>query len=128
MTYLEFHLIFNLPLLAFLLWRSRRKMTPIHWRWFGVVALVVLCFTFPWDNWAVGRGIWEFDNARVLFRIGHLPVEEIAFFLLEALVVCLLVVQFLPDRELTVNRLHSQSQLLAANAGTSPEVGDEPAD
>lgn len=98
MTYLEFHLIFNVPLLAFLLWRARRKMTSLHWKWFGAVALVVLAFTFPWDNWAVGKGIWGFDDERILFRIGHLPIEEISFFLLEALAVCLLVVQFLPDK------------------------------
>lgn len=98
MTYLQFHLLFNLPLLVILFWFSRRKMTRTHWKWFGVVALVVLCFTFPWDNWAVGRGIWEFDDSRVLFRIGHLPVEEIAFFLLEALAVTFLVVLFIKDK------------------------------
>lgn len=107
MTYLEFHLIFNLPLLAFLFWRARRKMTPVHWKWFGAVALVVLAFTFPWDNWAVGKGIWGFEDERVLFRIGHLPVEEIAFFLLEALAVCLLVVGFLPDRKPAADELQS---------------------
>jgi lycopene cyclase domain-containing protein len=96
MTYLEFHLIFNVPLIALLLWATRRRLRRAHWKWIGVVCLIVLAFTIPWDGWAVGRGIWEFDDRRVLARIGNLPVEEIGFFILETLVVCLLVIAFLP--------------------------------
>lgn len=98
MTYLEFHLLFNVPLLALLLWLGRKRLTATHWKWIGAICGVVLAFTFPWDNWAVGRGIWEFDDARVLARIGHLPIEEIGFFLIETLVVCLIALHFLPTR------------------------------
>ena len=97
MTYLEFHLIFNLPLLLFLLWLGRKRMTRVHWKWLGVVCLIVLGFTFPWDNYAVHQGIWGFEDERVLFRVDALPIEEIAFFVLETLVVALVVVHFLPD-------------------------------
>lgn len=98
MTYLEFHLLFNLPLLAALAWFGRRRITRAHMRWAGAVCLIVLAFTFPWDNWAVGRKIWEFPADRVLFRVGNLPIEEIAFFLFETVAVCLLALHFLPRR------------------------------
>jgi len=96
MTYLDFHLIFNLPLLVLLLWLGRKRLRPAHWKWIGAVCLIVLGFTYPWDSWAVGKGIWEFEEPRVLLRIGNLPVEEIAFFLIETLVVCLVTIHFLP--------------------------------
>ena len=99
MTYLEFHLIFNLPLLLVLLWLGRRRMTGVHWKWVGVVCLIVLGFTFPWDNYAVEQGIWGFEDERILFRIASLPVEEVAFFLFETLVVILAAVHFLPEKQ-----------------------------
>jgi len=98
MTYLQFHLIFNLPLLALLFWMTRRKLRPVHLKWIAVVCAIVLLFTAPWDNWAIGEKIWEFDDDRILFRIMNLPIEEIVFFLVEAVAVCLVVVLFLPTR------------------------------
>ncbi len=96
MTYFEFHLLFNIPLLALLLWSGRRRMTRTHWKWLAVVAAIATAFTFPWDNWAVGRGIWSFPDDRVTARIGNLPIEEILFFIFESMAVCLLALRFLP--------------------------------
>lgn len=96
MTYLSFHLYFSLPLLLLLGWLARRRFTSRHARWLGVVAVIVLLFTYPWDSSAVTRRIWEFDNTRVAFRIGVLPVEEILFFLIETAAVVLIAVHFLP--------------------------------
>lgn len=98
MSYALFHLLFNVPLLIALWWFARKRMTATHWKWIGVVCLIVLAFTFPWDNHAVGKGIWNFPEERVLLRIDNLPIEEICFFLFETLAVCLLVVLFLPRR------------------------------
>ncbi|MEO5930622.1 MAG: lycopene cyclase domain-containing protein, partial [Candidatus Kapaibacterium sp.] len=79
-----------------LLWLGRKRLTRVHVRWIAAVCGIVLLFTFPWDSWAVGRRIWEFDNSRILFRIGNLPVEEILFFVLETIVVGLVTIHFLP--------------------------------
>ena len=92
MTYLTFHLLFNLPLLLLLLWLARHHLRAGHLKWIGVICLIVLAFTFPWDSAAVGRGIWGFPRERVAFWVGNLPIEEIMFFVIETVAVCLVTV------------------------------------
>jgi lycopene cyclase domain-containing protein len=101
MTYLRFHLIFNLPLLIVL-----AAMTgTVPWTTgeveaFGFVLLAVMIFTTPWDNLAAKWGIWGFPREKYSLRIGYLPVEEYAFFLLQSVNVMLAVralFHFFPD-------------------------------
>ncbi len=91
MTYRGFHYRITLPLLAvcIALWGGLRPSPDV------VLPLLVLCivvviFTFPWDNWAVRRGLWEFPDERLIGRVDRLPVEEIAFFILQTLQVSFL--------------------------------------
>jgi len=91
MTYRQFHLLFNLPVLLVLgllvgvVGTSAEALVLL-----GLLTVFVTLVTFPWDNWAVGQGVWEFPNNRVWFRIRHLPIEEVAFFAIETLEVSLL--------------------------------------
>ena len=104
-TYLQFHLLFNLPALLILLalaWR-RGRLGARQVRAIGVLCLIVLAATTPWDNWAVYRGIWDFDWARttpVEVPLGgvrwRLPAEEYAFFLIETVLVSLFALLLLP--------------------------------
>ena len=103
MTYLQFHLAFNLPALAVLLWLTRRRLRRAHWKWIAALCGIVLVSTTPWDNWAVHCGIWNFDWARVtpvVVTLGgvtwRLPLEEYGFFLIETVLVALLTVLCLP--------------------------------
>ena len=103
MTYLQFHLIFNLPALLVLLWLTRRRLRAVHLKWIACLGLIVLLTTTPWDNWAVYRGIWDFDWHRVTELSAtaggvkwRLPAEEYAFFLVETVLVSLLTLLFLP--------------------------------
>ena len=103
MTYLQFHLIFNLPALLLLLWLTRKRLRSIHWKWMGALCGIVLLTTSPWDNWAVYRGIWNFDWRRtteISATLGgvkwRLPAEEYAFFLVETVIVSLLTILCLP--------------------------------
>ena len=112
MTYLRFHLIFNLPLLIVLAALSG----PVPWTGqeaaaFGWVLLAVMLFTTPWDNLAAKWGIWSFPREKYSLRIGYLPVEEYAFFLLQSANIMLAVralFRFFPDwqtgREVAVER------------------------
>jgi lycopene cyclase domain-containing protein len=113
MTYLRFHLIFNLPLLVVL----AALTGPVPWltkevQAFALVLLAVMIFTTPWDNLAAKWGIWGFPREKFSARIGHLPVEEYAFFLLQSANVMLAVralFHFLPDwqtgQETGINQL-----------------------
>ena len=105
MTYLRFHLLFNLPALALLLWLARRKLVAAHWKWIAAICGIVLVVTTPWDNWAVYQHIWDFDWRRVTpvtVPLGgipwRLPAEEYAFFLIETIFVSLLTILCLPAR------------------------------
>ena len=101
MTYLRFHLIFNLPLLILLAGLTG----PVPWiagegEALGLVLLAVMIFTTPWDNLAAKWGIWGFPRERYSLRIGYLPVEEYAFFPLQSVNVMLAVralFRFFPD-------------------------------
>ncbi len=103
MTYLQFHLAFNLPALVLLLWLTHRRIRAVHAKWIAALCGIVLVATTPWDNWAVYRHIWDFDWQRVtpvVVPLGgvawHLPMEEYAFFLIETVLVALLTLLFLP--------------------------------
>jgi len=92
LTYLRFHLVFNLPVLIVLIllngfepWVMEDAIA------FGLVLLAVMIFTTPWDNLAAKWGIWGFPREKYSLRIGYLPVEEYAFFLLQSANVMLAV-------------------------------------
>jgi lycopene cyclase domain-containing protein len=101
MTYLRFHLIFNLPLLVVL----AAITGPLPWfggefTSAGLVLLAVMIFTSPWDNLAAKWGIWGFPREKYSLRIGYLPVEEYAFFILQSVNVMLAMralFHFVPD-------------------------------
>ena len=103
MTYLRFHLIFNLPVLCLLLFLARRRLRPVHWKCIAMLCGIVFLATTPWDNWAVHQGIWSFDEKRVTLVTvpwrgvtWRLPAEEYAYFLIETVQVALLALLFLP--------------------------------
>lgn len=91
MTYAKFHLIFNAPLLLLLaLWPGQALWQAPYFFPCLVLLAVVMIFTSPWDNYAVARGIWGFPREKFSFRLGWLPVEEYAFFIIQSLEVMLL--------------------------------------
>ena len=110
MTYWAYHLIFTLPVLALLLYLNRRKLRIAHLGCFMVVAVIVVAFTTPWDNYAVYLDVWGFGEGVSLgypFRslaettplLGHIPIEEYAYFMIEAAMACLVALFFLPVPE-----------------------------
>ncbi len=67
----------------------------------ALVLLAVVVFTTPWDNFAAACGIWGFPEGRYLLKIGWLPVEEYAFFIIQSVIVMLfsaLLVVWLPEK------------------------------
>ena len=86
MTYLAFHLTFLLPPLAALaLLRARPADVPARRAALvGAGLAVVAClYTLPWDAYLIRRGVWSYGPGRVLATVVGVPVEEIAFFVLQ---------------------------------------------
>ncbi|MEM6326893.1 MAG: lycopene cyclase domain-containing protein [Bacteroidota bacterium] len=87
MTYLQFHLVFILPVIAALALAQRRPMAGIGTgaalKWLGAILVLAFTYTTPWDNYLVYREVWGYPPGRVLATIGYVPVEEYAFFLLQ---------------------------------------------
>ncbi len=109
MTYWGYHLMFTLPVLTVLFVLARRRIRPAHVVCWLVLCIIVFLFTTPWDNYAVHLGIWGFgENVSLGYPLaslatatpwlGHIPFEEYAFFLIEATMVCLTTLLFLPQR------------------------------
>lgn len=93
MTYAKFHLIFNAPLLLLLaLWPGQALGQAPYLLPCLVLLAVVVIFTSPWDNYAVARGIWGFPREKFSLRLGWLPIEEYAFFIIQSVEVMLLLV------------------------------------
>ncbi|MEM1056718.1 MAG: lycopene cyclase domain-containing protein [Bacteroidota bacterium] len=87
MTYLQFHLVFILPVIAALAVAQKRPVAGIGvgsaLKWLGAILLLAFVYTTPWDNYLVYREVWGYPPGRVLATIGYVPVEEYAFFLLQ---------------------------------------------
>jgi lycopene beta-cyclase len=95
MTYLQFHLAFTLPWLAWLAWGALRAMRAgrpvagrlgsdrVAWVALGALSLVALGYTWPWDRALIAQGVWGYPPGRVLAHLGGVPVEELAFFLIQ---------------------------------------------
>jgi lycopene cyclase domain-containing protein len=86
-TYLEFHLVFILPALiltALAAWR-RGAVTARDRVWLGVMVVLAVVYTTPWDNYLVAAGIWDYGPDRVIGTIGWVPIEEYLFFALQPL-------------------------------------------
>lgn len=49
----------------------------------GIIAVLALIYTTPWDNYLVHHEIWSYGPNRVLATLGYVPVEEYIFFILQ---------------------------------------------
>ena len=99
MTYLQFHAAFTLPWLAWLLFgaiRAVRAGRPLAgdlggdraaWTGLGALSLAALAYTWPWDRALIAQGVWGYPDGRVLAKLGGVPLEELAFFLIQTWIV-----------------------------------------
>jgi lycopene cyclase domain-containing protein len=87
MSYATFHLVFTLPPVVLMALTLRRPLAEVGgWRarWaLPLLSLIAFTYTTPWDNYLVAREVWWYGEARVLATIGHVPVEEYFFFLIQ---------------------------------------------
>jgi lycopene cyclase domain-containing protein len=99
MSYLEFHLFLILPpilLMAFTLPQSLDQIGGWRARWgIPLIAAIAFTYTTPWDNYLVANEVWWYGPNRVLATIGHVPVEEYLFFILQPILTGLFLFQVL---------------------------------
>ncbi|OYR83411.1 lycopene cyclase, partial [Halorubrum ezzemoulense] len=71
LTYLQFHLVFSLPVLA-LLWyvapryepeRQRRAVAGI-----AILVAIAYAYTTPWISYMIRRGAWGYADGAVVAR------------------------------------------------------------
>lgn len=87
MTYFEFLLIFIIPLVALGSMAFRKTNDPEKvYVLRGIILLAVLAvvYTTPWDNYLIMTHVWSYEDHRVLGKIGYVPIEEYAFFVLQS--------------------------------------------
>ncbi|SMF11903.1 lycopene cyclase domain-containing protein [Pseudobacteriovorax antillogorgiicola] len=86
MTYLQFLLIFLVPLILLEIWYVRKKFPGqgrVMAAGIGFLSFVAVVYTTPWDNYLVKHKIWWYGPDKVLGVIGYVPIEEYAFFVLQ---------------------------------------------
>ena len=95
MTYFGFllrFLIIPIALLAVLTYIDlrRKRQLPASlqflspWLLIGVLMVIALTYTTPWDNYLVATGVWWYDPALVTgITLGWVPIEEYTFFILQ---------------------------------------------
>ncbi len=60
------------------------------------ISAVALLYTAPWDNLIVIDGVWSYGPHQILGPvIGHVPLEEYAFYVLQVFLTGLLTVALL---------------------------------
>ena len=85
-TYITFIYLFVLPIavVACLLALSRKKSLPagsLHS--LVILSTVALVYTIPWDRHLILTGIWGYPEGRVIGTFLSIPLEELAFILLQ---------------------------------------------
>jgi lycopene cyclase domain-containing protein len=85
MSYLEFLFLFIVPPIVLALALKGPLSAVGRWAPLGLplMALVALAYTTPWDNYLVSHGVWDYGEDRVIGTIGHVPLEEYLFFVLQ---------------------------------------------
>ncbi|MFA1612109.1 lycopene cyclase domain-containing protein [Halobellus rubicundus] len=97
LTYLQFHLAFLLPAVMLLVAtgavsRARIGESATPWSsgglrryWVGVaiITVVAVVYTTPWDNLLIARGVWWYGDGTTIATVGHAPIEEYLFILVQ---------------------------------------------
>ncbi|MCD2198905.1 lycopene cyclase domain-containing protein [Halobacterium sp. KA-4] len=87
-TYLQFLAAFVAPPLLALAALRFRNHREDWWSLAGVGVLVVLAlaYTTPWDNYLIRRGVWTYGADTVLGTLWLAPIEEYAFVAMQTVV------------------------------------------
>lgn len=85
MQYWQFLALFlGVPIV--LLLAAARGFDRMLWLTLAGVSALALVYTGPWDNLIVANGVWSYGPRHVLgVVIGHVPLEEYGFYVLQVI-------------------------------------------
>ena len=89
LTYLQFHLVFSLPVVALLWYLAPRYGATRHRRATAGIAILVAiayAYTTPWISYMIRRGAWWYADGAVLVRALSIPLGEYLFFTIQTVV------------------------------------------
>ncbi len=93
MTYLQFHLIFTLPLFALMLFLTRSNPWTFSKKGVGGTLLLLflaLTYTTPWDSYLIHQNIWQYRPENIIGTFLKIPFEEYFFFIIQTIIGCFL--------------------------------------
>ncbi|WP_435097832.1 lycopene cyclase domain-containing protein [Halorubrum sp. N11] len=89
LTYLQFHLVFSLPVVA-ALWYLAPRYDPLRRRRaaVGIAILVAIAYVYttPWISYMIRQGAWWYADGAVLARALSIPLGEYLFFTVQTVV------------------------------------------
>lgn len=89
LTYIDFHLIYTLPIVGLLLLITRPFINRSEIFKIALISAIAFVYTTPWDNYIIYRGAWMYPPERILAFIGLVPIEEYMFFIIQTLLTSL---------------------------------------
>ena len=117
-TYFDFHLLFVTPPFLALLFVARTRVGSrrrIEWAGIGLIVLIALAYTTPWDNYLISVGVWEYAPDSVAMTIWLAPLEEYLFIVLQPIVAGLWLYSF--DPPTATASISARDRLVGASAG-----------
>lgn len=125
LTYLQFHALFTVPVIAGLAVAGRYRLGSRRTVLSGTALLAGLAavYTTPWDSYLIARGAWWYGDGTVATRWAGVPLGEYLFFVLQPVLVGLWTCRFgvATDRPLSIPV--PTRALGAAAAGVVAAVG-----
>lgn len=86
-TYIEVHLIFHLPLILTLAVAAYVREDALWGRvpfaGIGVILVLAVAYTTPWDNLLIERGVWWYGEGVTVGHMWAAPIGEYVFFVLQ---------------------------------------------
>jgi lycopene beta-cyclase len=108
MTYLSFLILFVILPSVIMGILFRRFLTRFWWGCIGLLALIAVIWTTPWDNYLVANNVWWYDPRLVLgIVIGYVPLEEYSFFVLQTIFTGILLAGIIGFSRLPVGPLRA---------------------
>jgi len=81
LTYLQFHLVFSLPVIAALWYVARPRYGAVRQRraTIAIAILVAIAYTYttPWISYMIRRGAWSYADGAVLVRALSIPLARV---------------------------------------------------